>query len=111
MRLPDDAAGRGVESGPGAAGDRVARRELVRLFRVMADRRVDPPAVVRRSPLNPAGIRARADEAAPQQRAGARIQRPIDAALLANANHIAGTPAANDPEHVGAGAGEVPDAE
>ena len=88
-----------------------ARGQRVGLSGVVADGRVDAAAVHRRAPLNPPGVRARADQAGPEQPSRGRVERPIDAGLLANAHDS--TPAVADAgrEDVGAGTGEVPHAE
>ena len=57
--------------------------------RVVADRGIDPIPVVRRAPLDAAGIRAGTDEPAPEVLTGGRVERPVHAALLSDADDVA----------------------
>ena len=100
-----------VERGPRSARDHLTGRQRVGLSRVVTDGGVDAAAIHRGAPLNAAGVRAWTDQAAPEQPSRRRVERPVDAGLLADAHDPA--PAVTDVrgEDVGPRPREVPHAE
>ncbi len=77
-----------VECGERAGPDRLTARELIRDAEVVGLRHVDPLAVGRRSPFDPAERRARCRRRAPEDLTRRCVEQPVLAGLLAGADHL-----------------------
>ena len=84
-RLPQDSAGRRVERGPRTSGDRFARRQRVgTALVVVPDRRVDPLPIIAVPHWMPPGSSPWPTSVLHRYSSVACIERPVDAALLAD---------------------------